>query len=628
MEAEAQRDIEQEPPPPPPPPSPSSSVTYKLVPWLSWDEWDSVRASLFSPAPDSVASALRRITAWRSRGCLPVEVEVTASIVEIQQKDPFFRKDLPLNGFSDSDEILAMLYCMAIMRLVNGVIEKTRKKTEVSIADAASAIGIPRMLIDIRHEGSHRELPALPLVRDASLQALSWLMSYYWEPQKKAMPCKRYGSLRARKEVKSKLRELSIYLRNKHSPPSTSLVKEKSIKHCGRSKVLSLMAGRLHTSKSGGSKKTMSKILKNLVQLYASFSTEVIPVMLEFLLKVVDSSDMFELPQEIHYPHGNRTLLDDWMLLMTKLTTKEPKMLLDLLKAVLDMIETEASNGETGTEDLMSSRHRVKTYQIAPLSSLFAWLVAILKELKSFQDIDSSSETEVPVARRGTSREMLMGILHKSLRVGALGNKQLMDSAIQISEVIGNNSLMNKLNKLCLFSVTTLNIINESSCKMSSATFAEQEDCLRLAAQKLELVRLSRAKSKALSPTNTDGHNKCRWAVAKSWNPCPIGTLPLDFGFSGRLPVLDCETDEAPEALDRNSTRELNPCAGKREASCDADSLCDSRNKKMREAVADCESEDAVASGGVGGCLVMGGVWKKVGLEELEAIKSSIRILV
>lgn len=36
-------------------------------------------------------------------------------------------------------------------RLVNGVVEKTRKKTEASIAVAADAIGIPRMLIDIRH---------------------------------------------------------------------------------------------------------------------------------------------------------------------------------------------------------------------------------------------------------------------------------------------------------------------------------------------------------------------------------------------------------------------------------------------------------------------------------------------
>lgn len=230
----------------------------------------------------------------------------------------------------------------------------------------------------------------------------------------------------------------------------------------------------------------------------------------------------------------------------------------------------------------MPSRHRVKTYEIAPLSSLFAWLVAILKELKSFRDLDSSSETEVPVARRSTSREMLMSILRKCLRIGALGNKQLMDSAFQISEVIGNNSLVNKLNKLSSVSITTLDVINGSSCKTSSATFAEQEDCLRQAAQKLELLRLSRVKNKASSLTNTDGHNNCRWAIAKSWNPCPIGTLPLDFGFSGRLPILDCKTGKAPEALERSSTRELSQCPGKREASCDADSLRDSGNKKMR----------------------------------------------
>lgn len=40
------------------------------------------------------------------------------------------------------------------LRLVNGLVEKTRKKTEVSIAAAADAIGIPRVLIDIRH-GEH-----------------------------------------------------------------------------------------------------------------------------------------------------------------------------------------------------------------------------------------------------------------------------------------------------------------------------------------------------------------------------------------------------------------------------------------------------------------------------------------
>lgn len=142
--------------------SSSSAYSHKLVAWLSWDEWLFVREALFSNSPDSVASALRRISAWRSRGCLPSVIEVTASIIEIQQKDPHFRTDRSNDAvdnsradqFCDSslsEEMLAMLYCMAIMRLVNCVVEKTRKKNEVSIAEAADAIGIPRSLIDIRH---------------------------------------------------------------------------------------------------------------------------------------------------------------------------------------------------------------------------------------------------------------------------------------------------------------------------------------------------------------------------------------------------------------------------------------------------------------------------------------------
>ncbi|CAL5425463.1 unnamed protein product [Camellia sinensis] len=119
------------------------SCDYKLVPWLTWDEWDFVRDSLFSSSPHSIASALRRITVWRSRGCLPVVIEVTALIVEIQV-------DIGDDAL-DSEEMLTMLYCMAIVRLVNGVVKKTHRKTEVSIAQAADAINIPRMLIDIRH---------------------------------------------------------------------------------------------------------------------------------------------------------------------------------------------------------------------------------------------------------------------------------------------------------------------------------------------------------------------------------------------------------------------------------------------------------------------------------------------
>jgi hypothetical protein len=58
---------------------------------------------------------------------------------------------------------------------VNCVVEKTRKRTEVSIAEAAHAIGIPRKLIDVRH-GKHFQLMIsymIPLfVRQLSLSQL------------------------------------------------------------------------------------------------------------------------------------------------------------------------------------------------------------------------------------------------------------------------------------------------------------------------------------------------------------------------------------------------------------------------------------------------------------------------
>lgn len=39
----------------------SSSDNCKQVPWLNWEEWDSVRESLFSPSSDRVASGLERV---------------------------------------------------------------------------------------------------------------------------------------------------------------------------------------------------------------------------------------------------------------------------------------------------------------------------------------------------------------------------------------------------------------------------------------------------------------------------------------------------------------------------------------------------------------------------------------
>lgn len=43
--------------------------------------------------------------------------------------------------------------------------------------------GLPRVLVDLRHEATHNELPSLPLLRAAADAALAWLHATYWEPQ-------------------------------------------------------------------------------------------------------------------------------------------------------------------------------------------------------------------------------------------------------------------------------------------------------------------------------------------------------------------------------------------------------------------------------------------------------------
>ena len=39
------------------------------------------------------------------------------------------------------------------------------------------------MLVDVRHEASHNELPSLALLRVAAAEALRWLEASYWQRQ-------------------------------------------------------------------------------------------------------------------------------------------------------------------------------------------------------------------------------------------------------------------------------------------------------------------------------------------------------------------------------------------------------------------------------------------------------------
>lgn len=41
-------------------------------------------------------------------------------------------------------------------------------------------LGVPASFVELRHEATHRELPALIVLRNATLRSLEWLWDFYW----------------------------------------------------------------------------------------------------------------------------------------------------------------------------------------------------------------------------------------------------------------------------------------------------------------------------------------------------------------------------------------------------------------------------------------------------------------
>uniref|UniRef100_A0A1J3DQM4 Ribosomal biogenesis protein LAS1L n=1 Tax=Noccaea caerulescens TaxID=107243 RepID=A0A1J3DQM4_NOCCA len=591
-----------------------SSDCCKQVPWLSWEEWDSVRESLFSSSPDRVAFALERVATWRSRGSLPAPVDVTCSLIETQLKDGFILREKQSADALYSEHLLQMLYCMGILRLVNCVIEKTRRRADVSIADAAKAIGIPRKLIDLRHEGSHRELPALSVLRDASDEALEWLKSYYWETQKNQIPLKRDGTASIRREVKSKLRKLSFCFQLKKNPQFDSpLVKDKC------------------------SNKRIRKIVGSLVELYPSFSAEISSVLLEFLLKAVDSSKSHNQPgQDI------RVFLDEWKPVILEFSNREPELLLTLLKAVLDMIQNnERRRYETDVHLTEKSAEEVSQAEQVPF--LFAWLVGLLSVSKHFQR-NSSPEVKSP-------NVFLMELLRKCLLLGALGYELVLKSGFVLADIVGGRVLKEKLIKLPLLDKSSASIpLKQSSTLVTTpSTLLEQEKNLGSAGKRLESVKLQLSKKKGIDTDKTNN----RWRKAKTWSPCPIGMLPRIIGSSGRLPLLEFQNDQSTSKQAQGYNN------AKRGAECNSQELEESTCKRVKKNAEDSDSSDVTLETyeeeaemdieqsyeeteteaeenllmmedeeESRSCLMIGGEWKKVEDRELLGMASKVKICV
>ncbi|XP_072976368.1 uncharacterized protein [Typha angustifolia] len=602
------------------------SSGYKIVPWSSWEQWDFVREGIFSDSPDAVAAALRRISAWRSRGCLPIPIDVTAAFVEIQQKDPFFRKE-PTDDVVTSEEMLSMLYSMAIMRLVNGFVEQAHKRTGRSISQLADAVGIPRVLVDIRHESSHRNLPSLRLVRLACIKALDFLKSNYWEPQKCAIRDVRI-------EIRSRLREMAYCLKTKHVAKPSSEIKMKCAKQAillrGGNKLSSQIVGKLQSSKSNGAEKQISKVTKIIARLYSAYPLEVVSVLLEFFelqtsagLDIVDveHSENDELKPLVSSVNYLKTIIN-------KLACKNSRLLLSILKAVLEMIEAkQVMEYENGECYFLSSQHSTEKSGVRNLCSLFLWLLENLKALNDSGHIDLIDKIGVlSVDKHAVPRFSLKKLLRKCLNLSIIDDKYFAASVVLLAEMVGESALKERLKKHPLLSSENCST-EDDSITQSKTVLLHEEALAKKEAEKLESLKqqAKKRKNRIRDSTDDNAETNSTWTLASSWIPCPIGMVPCSFSSTAILPVLDMVHDQLEDKIvERNDNQVVND----QDIGCSdwSDHAEPSENehavKKFRPTTDD-QNLDFPESTSL---MVIDGIWNEQREEELLSIHSTIRI--
>lgn len=199
-----------------------SKSVPRIVPWLNSEMWRETRRLLFSSEVDDIRMGLLQAKIWMDKGKVPTAVESTVNFLEtvlmdtenleefLQSRriesesegedddcDALFsdaieagaqsdtldtdaQESLPSSIF-DNDRLLRLAYNTAIIRFVNELVDRAQKNLfATSITKLAEQINLPRVFVDIRHDGTHDKLNSLELLRWAAWEALKWLEDQYW----------------------------------------------------------------------------------------------------------------------------------------------------------------------------------------------------------------------------------------------------------------------------------------------------------------------------------------------------------------------------------------------------------------------------------------------------------------
>lgn len=141
------------------------SPPRRAVPWTCFAEWKWVAEAAFTlDNPIKLKKAIDIMQIWCIRGNHPPAVESTLNLLKLT-----YSLD---HGLIDERSARLSLSSI-IIRLVNEAVDPGQKGTHaLPVSHLAEKINLPRLLVDIRHNATHDELPSLETLLLASKMVL------------------------------------------------------------------------------------------------------------------------------------------------------------------------------------------------------------------------------------------------------------------------------------------------------------------------------------------------------------------------------------------------------------------------------------------------------------------------
>ncbi|KAG0629372.1 hypothetical protein M758_1G098300 [Ceratodon purpureus] len=559
----------------------------RQVPWESWQQWHHVRYCFFSNVPAQIAQALDRVAAWQSRGGLPVAVEITAELISVQQRDPYMNTEVS-PGVALPGEMLRMMYAMAIMRLVNGVVDQSVRRNSSSVANRAEDAHLPRAFVDIRHETSHNELPSLPLVRHASKQALAWLLRNYWEEQELLLP-NTQGTL------KTRLLEHAQVIFEILVTQQKLLSKETKGQDYKQQRLTLKRALK-------GIKRQQQALLRELLELTHSGSSELISLLVEEGLLAHDlnpscsspapnnksqddrnSSDFEEVPDSPTSSDGfSITMRQEdksvaaWKHTCVQLAEHMPQLPALLLSSIVKTLIA------------MPSESNSKTELVTPISKeeLVEWATWILdqssalsKKAKAQTGLPKFIETGANVQMQAVfPQDALKELAHLCMR-SRIDRESLVKLVSHLSPLVNDSSFRRHAELLARCALPCSNFsypkdLGVEESERDSVVRQRKSDSIQNGADGELSLDSALVKARELQQTSVAKYLaelKCinsmestvtagPWSKAKSWTSCAIGMLPSAFGHESIIPQFDLKPElvhtgkESESACDVRST--------------------------------------------------------------------------